>query len=469
MSLVDDKRVHRKKEIALEKKSNLFLSEDLINKIETLHKKVPTGLEWSGILVYKTVEGSILEHENWELEAIDVIPMNIGSAGYTEYDFDAEDEYSFDRITKYMEEGFRIGHIHSHHNMSCFFSGTDTSELHDNSPNHNYYLSLIVNYKDISAWCAKIAFCATEHTSGSCMKTITYNGTSVLENSEEEIAIDQTNEIMYTITMDISKNNELEVEEEFIDRIEDLDVQRLAALKSKVHHYTPNSHTSPYTHTSVGKTWSREEAEEWDKKKTLSTTRKQRSKSTRSITQEDNLEKFNIIFDPKKEMIFEKTKVIPFLKMWLLEKQKFAGAKNHLMVSLQTIINDVSINTIIKSQKESYLDTLMDTFEDLAEQYFIIEKMAPADYHCLSIAICEILEEYKAIATVDGIKDILEVYLLEEIGTSVCRYYTSISKTYDDFFEFDDEDDDEEFKSVKNEVLEHDNTDPFDVWTQAWD
>lgn len=52
--------------------------------------------------------------------------------------------------------------------MSCFFSGTDMSELHDNAPNHNYYLSLIVNYKEDTAnsWCAKVAYVTEEKKEG---------------------------------------------------------------------------------------------------------------------------------------------------------------------------------------------------------------------------------------------------------------------------------------------------------------
>lgn len=37
------------------------------------------------------------------------------------------------------------GMLHSHNTMSSFFSGTDMSELADNSKNHNYYLSVVVN------------------------------------------------------------------------------------------------------------------------------------------------------------------------------------------------------------------------------------------------------------------------------------------------------------------------------------
>ena len=39
-----------------------------------------------------------------------------------------------------------------------FFSGTDWSELEDNAPNHNYYLSLIVN--NFMDFCAKVCFIA---------------------------------------------------------------------------------------------------------------------------------------------------------------------------------------------------------------------------------------------------------------------------------------------------------------------
>ena len=38
-----------------------------------------------------------------------------------------------------------MGHIHSHNSMDVFFSATDMEELEDNSPNHAFYLSLIVN------------------------------------------------------------------------------------------------------------------------------------------------------------------------------------------------------------------------------------------------------------------------------------------------------------------------------------
>lgn len=50
----------------------------------------------------------------------------------------------------------------SHNSMTSFFSDTDTQELQDNAPNHNYYLSLIVN-NDLQMT-AKLAFIGEQET-----------------------------------------------------------------------------------------------------------------------------------------------------------------------------------------------------------------------------------------------------------------------------------------------------------------
>lgn len=44
----------------------------------------------------------------------------------------------------------------SHNNMKSYFSGTDMGELHNNAPNHTYYLSLIVN--NAGEYVAKLAY-----------------------------------------------------------------------------------------------------------------------------------------------------------------------------------------------------------------------------------------------------------------------------------------------------------------------
>jgi proteasome lid subunit RPN8/RPN11 len=81
--------------------------------------------------------------------------MNKGSKAFTEYDFSdkALIDYRMDNLESH---DWKIGHIHSHNTMRVFFSGTDMSELIDNSEFHNYYVSLIVN--NFMETTAKVAF-----------------------------------------------------------------------------------------------------------------------------------------------------------------------------------------------------------------------------------------------------------------------------------------------------------------------
>ncbi len=89
--------------------------------------------------------------------------MHKGNKTFTTYNFneDKEGEITdrmmdyFSEVPEAMEEDWKVGHIHSHNNMSVFFSGTDMEELEENSRAHNFYLSLIVN--NDTNLCAKVA------------------------------------------------------------------------------------------------------------------------------------------------------------------------------------------------------------------------------------------------------------------------------------------------------------------------
>lgn len=93
--------------------------------------------------------------ETLHLEVFDFFLMDVGSSGYTEY------EMTKDLFIYMNEKGYDLGvdvfmgHTHSHHSMPVYFSGTDEDELCINAPQHNAYLSVIVNCKD--EVCAKIA------------------------------------------------------------------------------------------------------------------------------------------------------------------------------------------------------------------------------------------------------------------------------------------------------------------------
>ena len=143
------------KEINLKAKSKLIISKELQSQIMYLHNKVG-NIEWSGMLFHSIVSGNINDPENLILKAEKVFLQDIGVSAYTEFE---TSETILDFYDAYPEAvTWKMSMIHTHHNMKCFFSGTDTKELHDNADKYNYYLSLIVNHE--SQFCAKIAVAA---------------------------------------------------------------------------------------------------------------------------------------------------------------------------------------------------------------------------------------------------------------------------------------------------------------------
>lgn len=141
-----------KKKINIGKVGKLILTPKIQEIINYLHMSIGAK-EWSGVLFYKITKGDIKNLKNLEFTADFLYPMNIGSSVYTEFDYSGEIMNAYDVNENAIE--CSTGMIHTHHNMSTFFSGTDSSELKDNCVNFNYYISLIVNFD--GKYCAKIA------------------------------------------------------------------------------------------------------------------------------------------------------------------------------------------------------------------------------------------------------------------------------------------------------------------------
>lgn len=131
----------------------IIIPKEIENTINYLHKTIG-ATEWSGILFYKLTKGSISRLKDLEFTVQFVYPMNIGSSAYTEFEYNSEVMNAYDLKEELVECSSAM--IHSHHNMSAFFSGTDTSELLDNCKHFNYYISLIVNFT--KEYKCKIAF-----------------------------------------------------------------------------------------------------------------------------------------------------------------------------------------------------------------------------------------------------------------------------------------------------------------------
>ena len=127
----------------------LFVPKKVEEKIRYLCNKFPT-LEWSGILFY-THTGNF-EDNNLEIHCEDIYPMDLGSATYTKFRND-------ETIAGYIADNIDLfncdmGLIHSHNQMSCFFSGTDTATLQSEGDDTNCFVSLIVN--NAGTYCAAI-------------------------------------------------------------------------------------------------------------------------------------------------------------------------------------------------------------------------------------------------------------------------------------------------------------------------
>jgi proteasome lid subunit RPN8/RPN11 len=230
MSTVDKKITSVYKEVTLEDKVKLIISKELQAEVANLHRRVG-DIEWSGILLYEVVEGNIKNPSSLVLKANRIYPMDIGSSTYTEYEFTEEVMDMYDHIEG--AEEMKIGHIHSHHNMSCFFSGTDNSELHDNAPNHNFYLSLIVNHKMIN--CAKVAVVGKRKSKGSVVEIQGFDGPDKIKfvDTEEEVLL----------LMDCVLEYESNVENWFNDRVDALFEKNRQAAAKRVTYVAPFNKT----------------------------------------------------------------------------------------------------------------------------------------------------------------------------------------------------------------------------------
>lgn len=101
-------------------------------------------VEWSGTLFYK-VEGS-MEDGTFKVICLDIFVMDIGSAGFTDYDDSPEIiAYRVANRGLLLQPDVYEGLIHSHNNMATFFSGTDLNTLKQEGSDVTHFVSLIVN------------------------------------------------------------------------------------------------------------------------------------------------------------------------------------------------------------------------------------------------------------------------------------------------------------------------------------
>lgn len=103
--------------------------------------------EHSGILLYER-HGSLEETEDISFTLEDIIFMDVGTPGFTEFSF--KDPY----VMKYLQENgylerlgstICLGQYHSHNTGSIFFSGEDMDDIMQRTGKHKSYLSIETN------------------------------------------------------------------------------------------------------------------------------------------------------------------------------------------------------------------------------------------------------------------------------------------------------------------------------------
>lgn len=122
--------------------------------------------EWSGVLFF-TYKGSI---EGGDLEIIckDILPMDVGTATYTEWHAN-EEVIAF--ICDNELYGCQMGLIHSHNTMATFFSGTDVGTLQAEGTDRNTVVSLIVNNEGTY----NAAITRRNYVTGKVIETVNYS------------------------------------------------------------------------------------------------------------------------------------------------------------------------------------------------------------------------------------------------------------------------------------------------------
>lgn len=213
------KRLER---LELSNRPKIIIRENLKNQIDYLHSKVG-GSEWSGELI-TSEEGTINDMDEWKIKCEDIFLADIGTAGSTEYTVDkggfkaADVVAMYDKFPDLLEGKQKNQHIHTHHNMSAFFSGTDWENLEDRADMSNYFMMLVVNFN--GKYCAKVAFKAKIKNAGAPVLEFSNNSDSIpvinlTEDKEREVLVVMDCDIIHEVPV-------VTVTKEFEDRYKEV-------------------------------------------------------------------------------------------------------------------------------------------------------------------------------------------------------------------------------------------------------
>lgn len=239
----------------LSNKPTLIITHKLQQQIDYLHKKVGNA-EWSGELITKEI-GKITDLQDWTVIAEDIWLADIGSPGFTGYQVDQGGFKAVDIVEMYeafpglLEGTHKNHHIHTHHNMGAFFSGTDESQLEDRGSQSNYFIMLVVDFK--KTYKAKVAFKA--EIKGNSEAAIHF------ANNADEFAPlplnkEKDREVLVVMDMKIQfEEPESEIAEDFQKRFADVKAAIEEENKKKVVHFGGGGPGLGFRGQGYGKRW----------------------------------------------------------------------------------------------------------------------------------------------------------------------------------------------------------------------
>ena len=216
----------------MEQKIPVVFKNSLMSKLWFIISKC-FDREWSGTL-FCEVHGN-LGDADFKITAHDFFLQDIGSSGYTEYETDFT-------LIEYMEANpqlleYQRHKIHSHNVMSCFHSGTDMSDIHDNIQYYNFLLSVVINNK--TEFDAKIASVGTIASPAEVIK---------LKGNEGKLVTLKTDKVEKDALFLYNCNIIIETDVELVKRIDFLAKSRLEAEKKVKEAFAAKSNSSFKSH-----------------------------------------------------------------------------------------------------------------------------------------------------------------------------------------------------------------------------
>jgi len=290
--------------------------------------------------------------------------------------------------------------------MTCFFSGTDTAELHDNAPHHAYYLSLIVNYKSITDWCAKIAVCGEEETTGETVTTTRWQGAHEKIEKTKVNKVSDKKELLYILDCTLETERSLEVNDDLSERIKFIVDKKATERAAAVKHTPYMGYTKPaYTGTgNYQKTTGNRVAGLFDEEEDI------------MIDASDDLDGFWANWNRKsdKDKSFgsaTNSRVSPKFSPKNVEDTLIQAITGDLKSNLSLGAAMMSIYPECKTEEDKFFETVTSSLDKL--MITELKALDKIDRHCVVVAMYDLLSPYQGFSSFLYVDDVLVEYLLD--------------------------------------------------------